>query len=553
MPAKKVPTEAAPKAADSPKNVKVDKPAGGGEKKAPAVQQKDNQPRGQRGPNGQQGKEHEHKQEQVQGQGQQQGQGGRPPISNDPGVAAVQKRLNDIDTKLEKHSAEMGKIKAALDKEEDKRKALVKKSQDIGDELKEFDQHKKGDSSQRGKIIEDLQERRRLVTLKRDEAAKIKQRLPNTPPKNMDNQAEQDTYLNQLQASIKAIESSLTTSASSLQAEKKKVEEISELRKAIKTFKEYAAISDKIREDNKYIADLSAELDKGKEARESNQGERQVFFNRRDEVSIEIEECKKRKNDINAKRLELVAQKDALLAEREKEKENLKAAKTSMREKQQQDYEKRQEERQRRDQEWAGVQAARDEKRRLEEEERDKQIPYEGEIELCEVLIKHLEGLLPKQKEEVAPAPAKVTIEGEDISILKRDDTDDGATGKKKYQKKQKPSKASQELRHNLDVYKQFESVSLTPPTKVSDVEASVNELKAKKEHYSKLSATAVTAKKEKAAAAAAAAETAKQEAAAAAAAATAAAATNNANNTTNDNEETKAEPTVDAEQIETQ
>jgi len=175
-------------------------------------------------------------------------------------------------------------------------------------------------------------------------------------------------------------------------------------------------------------------------------------------------------NDYRQKRREEQKEKIAaerLLQEAEREKERLRRA----------DLQKKKEER---------------------DNERKKQelleIPYQDEIDLCDKLSNYLESLLPK-KVETAHAPAASTAslptsnfaDTPEGSFIKKDNSQ---SAQNKKNKKQKAVKVSQDLKHNVNVFLEFEHLSLAPPSKVSDLETAIFEVQARKDHYSKLSAT---------------------------------------------------------------
>jgi len=128
-----------------------------------------------------------------------------------------------------------------------------------------------------------------------------------------------------------------------------------------------------------------------------------------------------------------------------------------------------------------------------QEEEELKKVPYEEEMALCDYLadylIKHYleEDKKPIKKEETT----KVKLENDPFAgfkpINKKDDDVYLKLGKnKKTQKKTKKNqKKNAPFTLNLDTFDQFGLLKLTPPTSLEGVQASVDELREKKEWYS--------------------------------------------------------------------
>jgi hypothetical protein len=110
-----------------------------------------------------------------------------------------------------------------------------------------------------------------------------------------------------------------------------------------------------------------------------------------------------------------------------------------------------------RDKERAAANALREEKNKQWEArkaEREKntttedggaKTPYDGEIYLCEELIKYLNTLLPKKTAAATTTAAAAVPEAGNVTVLKKDDDEGDFAGKKKA-KKQKPVKVSIQL-----------------------------------------------------------------------------------------------------------
>jgi len=131
------------------------------------------------------------------------------------------------------------------------------------------------------------------------------------------------------------------------------------------------------------------------------------------------------------------------------------------------------------------------------EEEELKKIPYEEEMSLCNYLAEYLE----RTHLNGGSNENKITIKKEEVIAVKDDPfagmtaavkkTDEeffskGKGKKKKRQRAAKKAATSAPFTLSVDSFEQFGSIGLNPPTKLEQVEASVKELREKKDWYSK-------------------------------------------------------------------
>merc|ERR1712176_525695 len=130
------------------------------------------------------------------------------------------------------------------------------------------------------------------------------------------------------------------------------------------------------------------------------------------------------------------------------------------------------------------------------EEEELKKIPYEEEMALCDYLAEYLE----RTYLNGGSSENKIAIKKEEVIAVKDDpfagmtasvkktDEEFFSKGKGKKKKRQRAKKAAPSAPFTLSVdsFEQFGSIGLNPPTKLEQVEASVKELREKKEWYSK-------------------------------------------------------------------
>ena len=131
------------------------------------------------------------------------------------------------------------------------------------------------------------------------------------------------------------------------------------------------------------------------------------------------------------------------------------------------------------------------------EEEELKKIPYEEEMGLCDYLADYLErtylnggtseSKISAKKEEII-AVKDDPFAGMTAAVKKTDEEffSKGKGKKKKRQRAAKKATASAPFTLSVDSFEQFGSIGLNPPTKLDQVEASVKELREKKEWFSK-------------------------------------------------------------------
>lgn len=141
--------------------------------------------------------------------------------------------------------------------------------------------------------------------------------------------------------------------------------------------------------------------------------------------------------------------------------------------------------------EWEAEKAAREAEhqeylKKLEEEEA-KKIPYEEEQELCEFLADFLERTyLEKSEKEASKEESDVVAVKDDpfagMTPMKKNTEDFTAVTKSK--KKRIRAAKPEAFSLSVDLIDQFGLLQLSPPTKKSDVEKSVEELRTKKAWY---------------------------------------------------------------------
>jgi hypothetical protein len=112
---------------------------------------------------------------------------------------------------------------------------------------------------------------------------------------------------------------------------------------------------------------------------------------------------------------------------------------------------------------------------------------FETEIALCDNLARFLEGFVSSGKttsEQVAQSTAAETLDG--MVLVKRDEEDFfvGAKTKKKQQKNTNKEKKVESLKIPLATMEDFFHIKVTVPTKISEIPATLEKLKERKEYY---------------------------------------------------------------------
>jgi len=257
----------------------------------------------------------------------------------------------------------------------------------------------------------------------------------------------------------------------------------------------------KVNADRAAIEALRTELDSTKNENDAVRNERNAIYAKLDAVKDAIEASKavstklvNQRNEVYNKLRDLGDDRDKIFEDRKVFREKAKEERREQQEKEWQKeqerraeekrkWEERQVERKKKQEEWA----KRDEERKTQDMLRN---PYEEDIILCERLVEYLETLLPKREAPAPPPPPKVDVEIEGATILKREVEPDGIPKFKKKGpavKKEKERKPHQDIRLNVEIFIHFESLSLNPPMKFSEIPKSIADLKEKKEHLTKL------------------------------------------------------------------
>jgi len=288
---------------------------------------------------------------------------------------------------------------------------------------------------------------------------------------------------------IKKLSRRQETTSMSLSEEKKLIKELDALKASkdkIKSLKDKEldfegvklkrnAINSKIKAKDKEIDAVSKEMDvvgsKIKELSEKNndkKSEMDVLFKDRERLNKEIKEILKEKD----------ALRDGFREKNNKWYNFQRAVKARKKI----EYE---EEKKKRDEEHQAY-------LKKKEEEELKKVPYEEEQGLCDYLADYLERtyLGGAKKDEDTKKDDVVAVKDDPFAgfkpMNKKNEEEEffsKGKGKKKRQRQQKKDVAAP-FTLNLDSFEQFGLIGLSPPTKLSEVESSVKELRERKEWF---------------------------------------------------------------------
>ena len=355
-------------------------------------------------------------------------------------------------------------LKKQLKEQRDNMSALKKKKNDLIEEKKKM----------RARLDEAKNQTDKISKEKKDARSNVKY-----------------TDLAEIDKAIKELQRKQETTSMSLSEEKKLIKEIDALKNSKKFIADIenksAAIGDiqaqkkviaeQIKAKDKEIDGLSEEIKKVVDVIDSLRGKENAKKDTMSELFKERDDLKKKMDETAAKRNEVRAAyreqnnkwfnyQRALKAKKRIEWEAEKARKDAIQA------------------EWEAQRAA----------EEAKKIPYEEEQNLCEYLAHFLEiTYLDKNSQEKSEKKSDVVAVKDDpfaglVPAGKKGNDEEEYFGKGKGKKKrvraQKKQDAPGPFTLSVDMFDQFSLISLTPPTKLEEVEDSVKALREKKEWY---------------------------------------------------------------------
>lgn len=401
-------------------------------------------------------------------------------------IKRVEKPSKDeYDKELAAVDAEIDKLRAEKDAVQDKIENFMKslKGSEVGKERNAIRELQK----QKRNLIEERKAIRDRLTLMRKQTDKLfsdqkqaKAGIRFTSIESIDNE-------------IKKLQKRQETTSMSLGDEKRLIKEITQLQNSkplvaqlktkdtsINNVKEQKKLlNDKLKAKDKEIDAMSKQIDEMKPLVEdlkknetNNRDQKKALLAQRDELRTKIDEKYTKRNGVRdsyrEKNNEWYNYKRAIGAQRKMQYEEEK----KKREEEHQAYLKK------------------------KEEEELKKIPYEEEMALCDYLADYLtKTYLEKKVKKVEEKKSDVIPVKDDpfagFKPVKRNDDEPylkmgkGKKPRQRHAKKEKKMSKDAPFNLNIDSYDQFGLLNLTPPTKLDMVEASVEELRAKKKWYS--------------------------------------------------------------------
>jgi uncharacterized coiled-coil DUF342 family protein len=296
-----------------------------------------------------------------------------------------------------------------------------------------------------------------------------------------------------IEKEIRTLKNRHETTSMSLKEEKSLIKEIESLQKSkslVASFKATDASIDDSKVQRKLITEQLKAKDAEIDAVQAQIAVRQEVLDgmksTQDESRKEIDEMKKERDnlrqEIGDKMKERNDTRDAFREANNKWYDFQRAIKAQKKMKYEEEKKKREEEETARQAEW--------------EAEEAKKIPYEEEQHLCTFLADYL------TKNYLTDGAAKAEAKKSDFIAVKDDPFagfvprkkggDEDAVfcqvgkGKKKPRVRASKKKAEKVFKLTLDVFEQFGSLSLSPPTSIEGVQAAVDQLNEKKEWFSK-------------------------------------------------------------------
>ncbi|KAL6045353.1 Na(+)/H(+) exchange regulatory cofactor NHE-RF1, variant 2 [Balamuthia mandrillaris] len=402
---------------------------------------------------------HHHHQQQPAGQEQ------LPPEFDD---SAQTKKLDEIEAKLGHCFAELENIRKQVENLQDEKRG-IKEKQDQTLELKKEHQQKKKEAQAERKALYD----------KRDKLIEARKKLPYTLRGQGKTQNDLIEYNNEkidievqrleklVQASKSTVQDrELTNKIKTWEAKRKLVREYTQLLHDLKLDLseplEDGAKNQQLHAEIGRFIDLekqqSKEMDELNQAFRAKQSAVTPLYNRRDQI-------KKLINLLKEEKKQVLQERNRIRNEWRKHQRALKHA----------EWEKREKERQER--------LAK--RKEVEEAKRQKElqrVPFKEEIARCGRILVHLEKLLQdpsqkkkKEKKEEEPTQKEEEKEEEEKTEEEEQQEEEGK-GKEKEEENQ-----DKELTHSMKTYLEFEKLSLAPPTRKSEVQASIQQVQARK------------------------------------------------------------------------
>jgi hypothetical protein len=403
-----------------------------------------------------------------------------------PNKAQLEEEVAKVFDEIDGIQGRIYEIKSLIDNKHHDKHASSGEVQEARNKLSELTSSFRSVMDEKKLIREELDHADKHRERMRADARSLRDKLPYVRVEQIDDE-------------IRKLEYTMTHTSLSLQEEKKLMQQVKELSKSRDFVKDYSDKLDQITLDESSRGDFMDRI-RAKDAilndlRAKQEEQRNILAKIKERDSSQ-------QSDIPA----LIEERNAAFEKVKVLREQVKELKADFRGKEEEYWE-----RERQFKEQQAIQRRKDyEKREAERKERDKirkereaenfVEPYTDEIIMIDQLSSYLLKYAPAAEDASASAaPQKAEIvapKGVGTVLVSKknkfdEETDSWFSGKSKGRKNKAPaatkSKAKEKITLSLDALTSFQKVKLTPPTTVGDVTKSLEDLKLKKEDFSKL------------------------------------------------------------------
>ncbi|EAL73571.1 hypothetical protein DDB_G0268236 [Dictyostelium discoideum AX4] len=399
----------------------------------------------------------------------------------DPVYDAHQKRINELRNKIVEINNNLENLKKDMVE-------LKKKHTGYKESIEKIYEGNKSRTSDPMKA-QTIEARNTLKALMatQEEKKKILISLEDQLPIKISKNAEEVDTMCSIEERIRELEEQVEneTNPNQQRALLKKLSQVNSSKKYVTEYygvkNEFEKIKKQVTEQKAQVNELSAQI-KPEEPREKQEAVLKELKQQRKDVETEIKE----NND------KFVASRgfiEEIKKDIEEEKALLEAHVVKRKEQRKLEQEQRKLEQEQRRQELL-------EKKKAEEEKRIQEdllkVPYEKEMNNCDSLISYLKAITPKETTNEQSALDRNIAEIEEgfVLVKKEKVSKNRENPKKKALQQQQPKAQPDTIRHPLEIFSDFEKLSMAPPPKYSDIPEYIDQIKSKKDHYSKLSAT---------------------------------------------------------------
>ncbi|KAJ3166835.1 hypothetical protein HDU88_002920 [Geranomyces variabilis] len=399
------------------------------------------------------------------------GKGRKAPPAR-PEQATYEKELAAIDANINKLKERLAAAQNKVNGTDNVKDAFSGRRQELRTQLDAVAAERKECSDKRSKLFDQMKALQASLKKTNDDTKSSKDRLGYKSVEEVD-------------AKIVALERQQQSGEASLQAEKRIVAEISNLKKAKKILEGLTGQQASIEDEKKQLADVRAQL-------AANDPERDAIREKFDALKAELsaldDERKEKQGSLN----DLWNDRRAIKAELDEEYNKMRAHKAEHKRQNDEWYNWQREESQRKKAEYA-ARLREDKDARLavqaEKELEAAAIPaYTDEINQCTNLIRFLESFSTTEKVEAKPAASSAALvlpEGA-VVMKKKDDEDFMVLGNKKGKKggKRAQPSAPKPFKLDFDMIDQFVKLKFDLPTSAADIAPSVAKIQEKKQWY---------------------------------------------------------------------